>query len=116
VAQRPSEKSAAIPLHGGERSRAPGDAEQQSTDDANALAERSDSDTTETESSCSLRARWRLMGSAGCKAAWLKPHWPLLVWPCDGIRDVLCSLPRVIHPGNTVDKIFGIKPFQIFLR
>jgi hypothetical protein len=64
--------------------------------------------------SCSLRARWRLMGSAGCKAAWLKPHWPLLVWPCDGIRAVLCSLPRVmLHLGAgrlcCVFVIFGLR-------
>jgi hypothetical protein len=41
-----------------------------------------------------------LDGVSWCKAAWLKPHWPLLVWPCDGIRAVLCSLPRVmLHLG-----------------
>src|SRR3984893_17775257 len=48
----------------------------------------------------SLRARWRLMGSAGCEAAWLNPHWPLVVWPCDRIGAVRCSLPRVMfHLG-----------------
>jgi len=38
------------------------------------------------------------MGSAGCEAAWLKPHWPLVVWPCDRIGAVCRSLPRVMLP------------------
>ena len=38
------------------------------------------------------------MGSAGCEAAWLKPHWPLIAWPCDRIGAVRRSLPRVMLP------------------
>src|ERR1700704_3373680 len=40
------------------------------------------------------------MGSAGREAAWLKPHWPLVGWPCDRIGAIL-RFPPLGHapPG-----------------
>src|ERR1700730_15035828 len=42
------------------------------------------------------------MGSAGCEATWLKPHWPLVVWPCDRIGAIL-RFPPLGHapPGSS---------------
>jgi hypothetical protein len=39
-----------------------------------------------------------LDGVSWVEAAWLKPHWPLVVWPCDRIGAVRRSLPRVMLP------------------
>jgi len=45
-------------------------------------------------SACSMA----LDGVGWVEAAWLKPHWPFVVWPCDRIGAVPRSLPRVMLP------------------
>ncbi len=42
-----------------------------------------------------------MVGSAGREAAWLKPHWLVMVWPCDGIRAILRFPPSVHAPPGS---------------